>query len=374
MEIIKFFVHGNGGFKGFVLIVNLFFNVLLVDYFYFNKNINFCQIKIFLLFFVIILGMNSQKAIIQYLIDFLDYSEVEKGLSSKTQENYTRFLRKFFLWLKEAKLEALKPSELTPDHVWQYKVYLSRHIDPRTRRTLKKTTQNYYLIALRSLLEFFVEKDISSLPPSKVKLAKDKADKEIKFLNLEQLKRLLESPSAGTIIGLRDRSILETLFSTGLRVAELAALNRDQLRIKDETRDLEIAVIGKGSKIRTVYFSSRAIKSLGVYLKGRKDMDDALFINYKRGAAATDSSRRLTVKSIEDIVKKYVIISGLPVMATPHTLRHSFATDLLNNGVDLRTVQEFLGHSNIATTQIYTHVTNKQLRDIHRKVHEGRNL
>jgi len=318
--------------------------------------------------------MNSQKAIIQYLIDFLDYSEVEKGLSSKTQENYTRFLRKFFLWLKEAKLEALKPSELTPDHVWQYKVYLSRHIDPRTRRTLKKTTQNYYLIALRSLLEFFVEKDISSLPPSKVKLAKDKADKEIKFLNLEQLKRLLESPSAGTIIGLRDRSILETLFSTGLRVAELAALNRDQLRIKDETRDLEIAVIGKGSKIRTVYFSSRAIKSLGVYLKGRKDMDDALFINYKRGAAATDSSRRLTVKSIEDIVKKYVIISGLPVMATPHTLRHSFATDLLNNGVDLRTVQEFLGHSNIATTQIYTHVTNKQLRDIHRKVHEGRNL
>jgi site-specific recombinase XerD len=374
LEIIKFFVHGNGGFKGFVLIVNLFFNVLLVDYFYFNKNINFCQIKIFLLFFVIILGMNSQKAIIQYLIDFLDYSEVEKGLSSKTQENYTRFLRKFFLWLKEAKLEALKPSELTPDHVWQYKVYLSRHIDPRTRRTLKKTTQNYYLIALRSLLEFFVEKDISSLPPSKVKLAKDKADKEIKFLNLEQLKRLLESPSAGTIIGLRDRSILETLFSTGLRVAELAALNRDQLRIKDETRDLEIAVIGKGSKIRTVYFSSRAIKSLGVYLKGRKDMDDALFINYKRGAAATDSSRRLTVKSIEDIVKKYVIISGLPVMATPHTLRHSFATDLLNNGVDLRTVQEFLGHSNIATTQIYTHVTNKQLRDIHRKVHEGRNL
>jgi len=315
--------------------------------------------------------MDKNKAIIKYLIDFLDYCEVEKGLSSKTQENYTRFLRKFFGWLKDTSQEALKPSSLTPDHIWQYKVYLSRHSDPKTKKTLKKTTQNYYLIALRSLLEFFVEKDIPSLPPSKVKLAKDKADKEIKFLKLDQLARLLDSPNPGTIIGLRDRALLETLFSTGLRVAELAALNRDQLRIKDETADIETAVIGKGSKIRTVYFSGRAVKSLRVYLNERKDLDDALFINFRRGAQKSSASRRLTVKSIEDIVKKYVIIAGLPVMATPHTLRHSFATDLLNQGVDLRTVQEFLGHSNIATTQIYTHVTNKQLRDIHRKVHEG---
>lgn len=316
--------------------------------------------------------MDKNKPIIKYLIDFLDYCEVEKGLSSKTQENYTRFLRKFFGWLKDTSQEALKPSSLTPEHIWQYKVYLSRHSDPKTKKTLKKTTQNYYLIALRSLLEFFVEKDIPSLPPSKVKLAKDKADKEIKFLKLEQLARLLGSPNPGTIIGLRDRALLETLFSTGLRVAELAALNRDQLRIKDETQDIETAVIGKGSKIRTVYFSGRAVKSLRVYLNERKDFDDALFINFRRGAQKNNTSRRLTVKSIEDIVKKYVIIAGLPVMATPHTLRHSFATDLLNQGVDLRTVQEFLGHSNIATTQIYTHVTNKQLRDIHRKVHEGR--
>lgn len=318
--------------------------------------------------------MDKNKEIIKYLIDFLDFCEIEKGLSSKTQENYTRFLKKFFVWLKDTGNSSLTPSKLTSEHVWQYKVYLSRHIDPRTKKTLKKNTQNYYLIALRSLLNFFVEKDITTLPPSKIKLAKDKADKEIKFLNLEQLKRLLESPSAGTIIGLRDRSLLETLFSTGLRVAELAALNRDQLRIKDDTHDIEIAVAGKGSKIRTVYFSNRAIKALRDYIKERHDMDDALFINYKRGGAVTNTSRRLTVKSIEDIVKKYVIITGLPVMATPHTLRHSFATDLLNNGVDLRTVQEFLGHSNIATTQIYTHVTNKQLRDIHRKVHEGRTL
>jgi len=318
--------------------------------------------------------MDKNKEIIKYLIDFLDFCEIEKGLSSKTQENYTRFLRKFFVWLKDTGNSSLTPLKLTAEHVWQYKVYLSRHIDPRTKKTLKKTTQNYYLIALRSLLNFFVEKDIATLPPSKIKLAKDRADKEIKFLSLEQLKRLLESPSASTIIGLRDRALLETLFSTGLRVAELAALNRDQLRIKDDTQDLEIAVVGKGGKIRTVYFSNRAIKALRIYSRERHDMDEALFINYKRGSAQTNASRRLTVKSMEDIVKKYVIIAGLPVMATPHTLRHSFATDLLNNGVDLRTVQEFLGHSNIATTQIYTHVTNKQLRDIHRKVHKDRNF
>ncbi|MFA5184655.1 MAG: tyrosine-type recombinase/integrase [Patescibacteria group bacterium] len=316
--------------------------------------------------------MDKDKPIIKYLIDYLDFCEVEKGLSSKTQENYTRFLRKFFGWLRDTGQESLKPASLTPEHIWQYKVYLSRHSDPKTKKTLKKTTQNYYLIALRSLLEFFVEKDIASLPPSKVKLAKDKADKEIKFLKLEQLSRLLTAPADKTIIGLRDRALLETLFSTGLRVAELAALNRDQLRIKDDTADIETAIIGKGSKIRTVYFSNRAIKALRQYLGERKDLDDALFINYRRGGAKSDKTRRLTVKSIEDIVKKYVKIAGLPVMATPHTLRHSFATDLLNQGVDLRTVQEFLGHSNIATTQIYTHVTNKQLRDIHRKVHDGR--
>lgn len=316
--------------------------------------------------------MDNKKSIIKYLIDFLDYCEVQKGLSSKTQENYTRFLRKFFRWLQETKREALIPSSLTPDLVWEYKVYLSRHIDPRTKKSLKKTTQNYYLIALRSLLDFFAEKDIPSLPSCKVKLAKDKADHEVKFLTLEQLSRLLGSPSPATLIGLRDRALLETLFSTGLRVAELAALNRDQLRIKDDTKDIETAVIGKGSKIRTVYFSTRAIDALRHFLTKRQDMDDALFINYRRGSAMKGESRRLTVKSIEDIVKKYVKIAGLPVMATPHTLRHSFATDLLNQGVDLRTVQEFLGHSNIATTQIYTHITNKQLRDVHRRVHDGR--
>ncbi|MDD2680883.1 MAG: tyrosine-type recombinase/integrase [Patescibacteria group bacterium] len=318
--------------------------------------------------------MPEEKAIIKYLSDFLDYCEIEKGLSNKTQENYNRFLRKFFKWLESVDLNDLSPKKLTADHIWRYKVYLSRHQDPVSKKTLKKSTQNYYLIALRSLLEYFVEKDINSLPPSKVKLAKDKSDKEIKFLSLDQLKLLLLAPDRQTIIGLRDSALLETLFSTGLRVAELAALNRDQLKIKDDTSDLEISVVGKGEKIRTVYFSARSIKAIKAYLDQRKDFDEALFINYRRGAASSAETRRLTVKSFENIVKKYVKITGLPVMATPHTLRHSFATDLLNQGVDLRTVQEFLGHSNIATTQIYTHVTNKQLRDIHRRVHENREL
>ncbi len=313
--------------------------------------------------------MKKNKTIISYLKDFLDYLEIEKGLSSKTQENYSRFLNKFFNWLEENSLTSLKPDKLSPAHISKYRIFLARRVDPRTKKTLKKSTQNYYLIALRSLLEFFVEKDIASLSPTKIKLAKDKSDKEVKFLKLEQLKRLLSSPDQSKI-GLRDQAILETLFSTGLRVAELVALNCDQLRIKDSTRDLEIAVIGKGSKVRTVYFSERAISALRNYLESRRHViDEALFINYKPGIEKTGISRRLTVKSIEDIVKKYVKIAGLPVMATPHTLRHSFATDLLANGVDLRLVQEFLGHQNIATTQIYTHVTNKQLKDVHKKFH-----
>lgn len=318
--------------------------------------------------------MDKSKSIIRYLTDFLDYLEIEKGLADKTQENYTRFLHKFFNWLKNNRLSNLKPSQLSPAHIWKYRVFLSRHIDSRTKKTLKKSTQNYYLIALRSLLEFFVEKNITSLSPTKVKLAKDKSVAEVKFLNLDQIEKLLLSLNISTKIGLRDKAILETLFSTGLRVAELVNLNKDQLKIKNTTKDLEVTVVGKGEKPRTVYFSQRAVNWLKKYLDSRTDMDKSLFINYKPGIEKTNQSRRLTPKSIEDIVKKYVKIAGLPTIATPHTLRHSFATDLLSQGVDLRLVQEFLGHKNIATTQIYTHVTNKQLRDIHKKLHSGKRL
>jgi len=318
--------------------------------------------------------MNRNKVVTEYLIDFLDFLEIEKGLSAKTQENYSRFLNKFFNWLGDNKLGKLKPSQLTPDHIWKYRVFLSRHTDPVSKQPLKKSTQNYYLIALRSLLEFFVEKDVATLSPSKIKLARDKSEKEVKFLKLDQIEKLLLAPDISTKIGLRERAILDTLFSTGLRVAELAGLNIDQIKISQNTKDLEIAVVGKGKKVRSVYFSERSLHWLKNYLNKRADMDEALFINYKPGKEKSNTSRRLTTKSIEDIVKKYVKIAGLPVMATPHTIRHSFATDLLSNGVDLRLVQEFLGHRNIATTQIYTHVTNKQLRDVHKKMHGGSRL
>ncbi len=316
----------------------------------------------------------TQKPIIKYLTDFLDYAEIEKGLSAKTQENYSRFLQKFFKWIEDNNLSSLTPAKLTDEHIWKYRVFLSRHIDPNKKTWLKKSTQNYYLIALRSLLEFFVEKNIECLPPTKIKLAKDKSDHEVKFLTLAQIERLLSSPDISTTGGLRDRAILESFFSTGLRISELSSLNRDQLKIKKDTKEIEIAVVGKGSKIRTIYFSERAVDALRKYLDKRADLDEALFINYKSGKKIDDTPRRLSNRAIEDIVKKYVLISGLPVMATPHTLRHSFATDLLSHGVDLRIVQEFLGHRNIATTQIYTHVTNKQLRDIHRQAHGGKEL
>lgn len=318
--------------------------------------------------------MKTNKPIAKYLTDFLDYCEIEKGLANKTQENYARFLQKFFNWLENNDMGDMVPIDLNTDHIWKYRVFLSRYVDPILKKPLKKSTQNYYLIALRSLLEFFVEKEIASLSPSSVKLAKDKKEHDVKFLKLDQVEKLLLAPDINTKIGLRDRAILETLFSTGLRVAELAALNCEQIRINDKTKELEIAVVGKGGKVRTVYFSERTIKFLRMYLSKRHDSDEALFINYKPGIEKTNLPRRLTTKSVEEIVKKYVKITGLPIMATPHTLRHSFATDLLAEGADIRLVQEFLGHRNIATTQIYTHVTNKQLRDIHRNLHSGKKM
>ncbi len=318
-----------------------------------------------------------QKPIIKYRTDFLEYLEIEKGLSTKTQENYDRFLNKFFCWLKINKLNNLKPSKLNEDFIWKYRVFLSRYVNPISKKRLKKSTQNYYLIALRSMLEFFAEKKIISLPSSFIKLAKDKTDKKVNFLKLEQIEKLLLATNIKTNnlkTKLRDRAILETLFSTGLRVAELVKLNREQIKIRKKIQELEVSIIGKGEKVRTIYFSKRSIVRLKKYIDIRNDIDPALFINLKSGIEKNNKSRRLTVRSIENIVKKYIKIAGLPIMTTPHTIRHSFATDLLSNGVDLRIVQEFLGHRNIATTQIYTHVTNKQLKDIHKKMHGGKKL
>ena len=313
----------------------------------------------------------SDKPLIEYIPDFLDYCEVEKGLADKTQENYSRYLKKFADWLKKTKKTNLRPRELTPEDIWAYRLYLSRFQDKKGH-SLKKVTQNYYLIALRALLSYFVQKDIECIPPDKIALPKDaKSQKTIKFLNLEQVEKLLLAPDIKTKIGLRDRAILETLFSTGLRIAELVALNKEQFANIKDKKDLELGIIGKGGHPRTVYFSERALSWIKKYLETRQDKQKPLFIHYR---AKRGSESRLTARSIERIVKKYAILAGVPIFTTPHILRHSMATDLLVQGVDLRTIQEFLGHRSITSTQIYTHVTSKRLRDIHRQFHSGKNL
>lgn len=313
----------------------------------------------------------SSKPLPQHLNDFLDWLDIEKGLSNKSQENYSRFLKKFLDWLKENKLDNLKPHQLSPSHIWEYRVFLSRKCLSHTKEPLKKSTQNYYLIALRSLLNYFADRDILSLPAEKIKLAKDKKDKSVHFLALEQVKKLLSMPDTSKRTGLRDRTILESFFSTGMRLAELVALDRNQIKLGSLTTELEISIVGKGDRVRTIYFSERAIKWLKKYLATRNDNEKALFINYRK---RKDSSRRLSPRFIEKTIKKYALLAGLPKNTTPHVLRHSFATDLLSQGVDLRLIQEFLGHRNISATQIYTHVTSKHLKEIHQKFHGGKNL
>ena len=315
----------------------------------------------------------SNQTIVEHIQDFLDYCEVEKGLSPVTTRNYHNFLKVFSNWLKDVQSYSLKPHELTPEHVWDYRLHLSRHKDA-SGGFIKKSTQNYYLIALRNLLNYFAARDIVSLPAEKIKLPKlTEKDKKIKFLSFAQIEKLLNTPDLSTLEGQRDRAILEVLFSTGLRVSELTSLNMRQFDLKNllanKIQDMELPVNGKGGSVRTVYFAPRSLKWLTNYLKTRKDMFPALFINHKK--TDDENDHRLSVRSIERLVKKYTMMAGLPVDATPHTLRHSFATDLLTQGADMRSVQELLGHKNIMTTQIYTHVTNPQLRDIHKKFHSG---
>ncbi|MFC1629849.1 tyrosine-type recombinase/integrase, partial [Patescibacteria group bacterium] len=317
----------------------------------------------------------SSKSIIEHIPDFLDYCEIEKGLSNNTQKNYKQYLEKFISWLKNpptgGNKKNLKPHELTADHIWDYRLYLSR-FHTYKGKPLKKITQNYYLIALRALLSYFTAKDVHSLPADKIGLPKDaKKDKVVKFLNLEQIEKLLVAPDIKKPSGLRDRAILEAFFSTGLRIAELVSLNREQFVNIKNKKDLELSIIGKGERPRTVYFSERALSWIKKYLEIRTDNEKALFIHYR---SRKGIENRLMPRSIQRIVKKSSILAGVPISTTPHTLRHSYATDLLTQGVDLRSIQEFLGHKNIITTQIYTHVTNKRLRDIHRKFHSGKNL
>lgn len=315
----------------------------------------------------------EQKTIKDYYLDFLEYIEVEKGLSLNTVKNYGRFLQCFINWLRAFGYPSLKPCELTTGHIQKYRMWLARRPNEtkKNNTTLLSSTQCRYLIALRMLLVFFHERNIKSLPTEMVKLPKERRERLVKFLNGVQVERLCEAVNLSSDSGLRDRAILESLFSTGLRVAELVALDRKQFEGASSEPDFELSIIGKGGYPRTVYFSERAFYWLKKYISARRDDEDPLFIRYKGPHV---ESLRLSTHAVEDIVQKYAKKAGLPFLATPHTLRHSFATDLLTQGVDLRSVQEFLGHRNIATTQVYTHVTSKRLREIHRKFHSGKKL
>lgn len=313
----------------------------------------------------------STTAVIKHIPRFLEYIEVEKGLSPTTSRNYHNFLLVFINWLKDQKLSDIKPHELTAEHIWNYRLYLSRKTSEG--QFIKKTTQSYYLIAVRALLNYFTDQDIYSLPAEKIKLPKlTEKDKKIKFLKVDQIEKLLNMPDISNVSGLRDRAILEVLFSTGMRVSELVSLNINQFNknslLKNKFSDQELSILGKGGSVRTIYFSNRSLKWLSAYLKTRNDLMTPLFINYNPTKSQHDD-RRLTARSVERLVKKYNMMAGLPVDTTPHTLRHSYATDLLEQGADLRSVQELLGHKNIVTTQIYTHVTNPHLKDVHKKFH-----
>ncbi|MCL4366009.1 tyrosine-type recombinase/integrase [Patescibacteria group bacterium] len=314
-----------------------------------------------------------------HITDFLEYLELERNASQLTIENYDHYLKRFLEFIRSTGMGDngdIDPKKIDLNLVRKYRLYLSRWADPKTKKPLKRVTQNYFMIALRAFLRYLARIDVETLSPEKVELGESEPS-PLKVLDEALLKQLLESPDITDKSGLRDRAILETLFSTGLRVSELAALDRDTIHLNRR----EFGIVGKGEKERVVFLSDSACEFLDKYLKARQDTFKPLFIRFqgKVDPENNGESMRLTTRSIERTVEKYVKKLGLSVKATPHTLRHSFATDLLINGADIRSVQEMLGHSNISTTQIYreaasyayTHVTNTHLKDVHKTFHSG---
>lgn len=341
--------------------------------------------------------------------EFLEYCEVEKGHSNLTIRNYQHYLSRFEKWAKENGIS--NPAGITLEKTKKYRLYLNRPLqpnvihprssasDPRESASLKKQTQNYHIIALRAFLKYLAKNDIKTLSAEKIELA-DVPDREISFLSEEELDRLFQGPDIKKTIGLRDRTILEVLFSTGLRVSELVKLNKEQI---DSNRG-EFSIIGKGGKARVVFLSDNAKEWLSKYLKARQDKDKAVFVRQERKKSETLNSKsetnsnvqnlkfkttevksnikpseeidkksgRLTTRTVQRILRKYAKKAGIIKKVTPHVLRHSFATDLLSSGADLRSVQTMLGHSSITTTQIYTHVTNQQLKEVHKAFHGRR--
>lgn len=326
----------------------------------------FCDFKIY----IMVIQIEQLKR------EFLEHVEIEKGNSLKTVNNYDHYLSRFFHFAK-----ILNVKDITDDKIREFRLYLNRQPGIKIRGqqsgVLKKNTQNYHLIALRSFLKYLMKRGIPSLSPDRIELAKIK-ERSLDLISVEELGRLLDAPSQikpgksnkySALKILRDKAILELFFSTGLRLSELCSLDRDIDLSKDE-----FSIRGKGEKVRVVFLSDSAKDAIREYLKNRTDMDEPLFVQYSRNTLKSrqgldTSTNRLTQRSIERTVKYYAIVAGISKKVTPHVIRHSFATDLLSNGADIRSVQMMLGHANIATTQIYTHITDKQLRDVHKKFH-----
>lgn len=296
----------------------------------------------------------------QHIQKFLEYCEVTLNRSQKTLENYDHYLKRFQTFLKNDPT----PDKISLDDVQNYRLFLNRYTDERNR-SLSIKTQSYHIISLRAFLKYLIKNDIKTLAPEKIDLGKIPA-RTVEFLTREELDRLFLAVDQTHKNGLRDIAILETLFSTGLRVSELKNLNRDQVDLQRR----EFMVRGKGSKPRIVFLSTKAADRIQDYLKTRDDNFAPLFVNnLKNTDILQPEKHRLTTVSIQALVRKYALKAGIIKKVTPHTLRHSYATELLMNGADIRSVQEMLGHSSITTTQIYTHITNKKLRDIHDKFH-----
>lgn len=297
--------------------------------------------------------------------EFLEYLEIERGRSDKTVRNYKFYLSRFSDWAKSP-----APLEIDGEMVRKFRLYLNREISGRDDANLAKATQNYHLIALRAFLKYLAKRDVQSLAAEKIELAKQ-GSRHVEFLEKEELTRILAEPGKDpTILGLRDKAILELLFSTGLRVSELAGLKIEQVNLKNE----EFTVLGKGKKHRIVFLSPQARDIIKTYLEQRQDVSPYIFVRHdkaRRSKAVGEESKPLTPRSIQRLVDRYSRMAGITKAVTPHTMRHTFATDLLRNGADIRAVQTMLGHESITTTQVYTHVTDRELKRVYQAFHDA---
>lgn len=308
---------------------------------------------------------NCSMNILEAVTRFLEHAEIAKNQSLKTVENYRHYLKRFTAFVGEK----LDPKNITLEQVQRFRLHLNRLADKDGRQILQTKTQNYHMIALRAFLKYLIKNDIPTLAPEKIDLSKI-PERTVEYLDRAELERLFEATGNKKIQELRGRAILEVLYSTGLRVSELVALNRNQVDLGRR----EFMVRGKGRKPRIVFLSARAAEALALYLNARDDSFEPMFLNYRHKSSKNDitlgEKRRLSRVMVENLVRNYARKAGIIKKVTPHVLRHSFATELLINGADIRSVQEMLGHASIATTQIYTHVTNKRLREIHEKFHK----